>query len=76
MKYILTLFILFCMFSCEKQSVDSPCLTYIESVQHLENQLQKSLDREDKINQELESAKLYIKTLEYENSELLKLTKN
>lgn len=63
------------LLSCDNKSAEHPCLVYIQNIQALEDEIDKLFQKEGKLKEELESAKLYIQTLEYENKELLKLNK-
>lgn len=63
--------------SCRDDTSEIPPEDSYSNIQYLEQTLQEQMDSEDILRRELESAQLYIQTLEYENSVLdsLLLTK-
>jgi len=61
------------LIGCNNQSYDHPCIDYIQNIESLENEVDKLFQNEGKLKEELESAKLYIRTLELENSRLAEM---
>lgn len=72
MKFFYVVISLILMVSCNNQTIDSPCMQYELSIQELEEKIYEMHQNEGNLKAELESAQLYIKTLEYENQELTK----
>jgi len=72
MKQILLLITLF-FFACDNKGADHPCIDYIQNIESQENEIERLFQKEGKLKEELESAKLYIKTLELENNRLTEM---
>ncbi len=72
MRKILAI-IIFSFFGCDNQASDRFCIDYILNIESLENEIERLFQKEGELKEELENAKLYIQTLELENSLLIEM---